>query len=251
VRDCRLFVGRGRCVEVGITAPVQVSAGWLYAVEDVGQWAGDAPVRELDGELRVVRGPQSPTGCGQFILFPDEVAMVVDAQVTEDRTVTEDLCGMAATAVDGVVDVLTAGAVRHRALPDNSFGLLDACDLATANGLAPNGMRSWPSGHRCLWLFAGGEPSSIEFVVGTQVATSARDGVEVTDIAGRRMLTFRYDTSCRVWTEHVPVEVEGHSTTGYVESAVIWARGSGADVEKLCTAARETAAKVWPALPAT
>jgi len=241
-------------VDVGITAPVTISAGRMHPIADISQLMAGEPVRTLDGDLSVVQGETGADHCVQFVVFPDDLAMAVDAYVYEERTVTEDLCGMVAAAVDGVVDVLVAGTVRHRELADNSFGLLDACDVATSAGVAPVGMQAWPSGHRCVWTFDG-DPSSIELTFDSLVATSTLgEGIVDTEMEGRRTLSLPHDGSCEVWTEHIPVEIEDTSDSGYVETATVTAYGSTENAREttlLCLPAIDLARKVWPGLPAT
>ena len=232
--------------KAGATAEVQV--GYLYESDHEGGGNQSRP-----GGLRVFPSEDIATACSRDIVFADGIALIVRSWTEEDADAGA-MCGISDEVVEPVIDAVAAGRAASLTLPEDSVGEIDPCDLVTAEMTAAvRGITAAVrpddqlSAHTCWWMSDEGTMLEVAFDIGR---LPVGDTGETTH--GRYTAVTRYaddadSSTCSVVGEHVPFTAG--STTGLIERASIWVYLKPGEVEAACTAGKQVADKLWPALP--
>ena len=241
---CLATVTRGD----GVEADIEV--GYLYrASHDVEKH----PLGKRDGGITIVPAEAKDNSCLRDIVFADGIALEVRAWPYEDDY-NDEMCGMADTVADLVLEDIMAGKAQSLDLPENSIGELDPCEVVTAEMVAAiPGMTAGvqpdqqTSRHSCWWETDGPVTLSVHFEVGR--LPSGDSGSTIQD---RYTTVFRFEDTessslCSVDGEHVPFK---HLTvSGLMERVGIYVYQGPGQVEQACGAASALADKLWAKLP--
>ena len=197
----------------------------------------------------------TPSACGQGLVFTDDVLLEVSAHGAEGA----DFCAVAEAGVRMVADVLRTGPADHRDYPENSLALHDPCAMVTDDVVrdlpAYDKARRVPApaGHTCSWSqVTHGEATtlSVSFTVGPPPRVLL-DEDEERDIAGRPTVVSPFDGEsgaflCTVSTAHIPSDLPELPDAVEVAEVSTYAPANG----KLdCTSAVTVAEEVWEHLP--
>lgn len=231
---------------------VFTSVGQLYPLREVREYITGPPLRELDGDAWVGQGADDANRCVQYLVFADDVAMIVDAYIFDDHE-SDDLCTVAEAGMEAAIGVVTDGSVRHRDLEKDSFATLDACEVVPEDAVtdlpafAEATEERALSGHFCRWTTGEGDAPEVSVDFGSEEPYDGDGTAQESEIGGRATLTTLESSWCEVLTEHIPVEIEGDSESGYVEVARVTVYGeAGGD---MCQTATKVATAVWAELP--
>jgi hypothetical protein len=240
---------------------VRLNGGSLVQVA-VGELAAADPNRRSDpvvqrGPLRIVQNAPLPGHCTRQVLFADDIAM----QVSADLLVGDPgagLCAIAQSGADAAATALEQHRVGHRSFAANSLALVDPCtllDFAAVRqvpGLEDAQPHPSPAGHQCAWgaqaadsprvqfLHTAGEPPKV--LHGAAVEESIADRRTVLSIVGGDPQV----PLCSAETGHIPF---GDPAAGQVEVALLVVAVPGMTGIDACEFARGLAGRAWPNLP--
>lgn len=232
-------------------AQAQLAVGSLAS--GPGANPGDPVVRR--GSWRIAQETPLPGHCSRRVLFDDGVFLRVDADLLGGGPAPQ-LCGMAQTAAEGVVDALDPHKITHRSVPPNSLAFVDPCavlntaDVQQVPGLERASPQPTPAGHQCQWgrQEAGAPRVRMTNTAGDPPRVTRGTAVEQ-DIGGHRTVldVVGGDPAvplCTAETAHVPLGPPGQ--TEVAQLLVALPGSSGIDA---CEFARGLAQRGWPHLP--
>ncbi|MGW1677783.1 DUF3558 family protein [Saccharopolyspora sp. NPDC002376] len=207
------------------------------------------------GPLRIVQNAPLPGHCSRQILFADDLALRVSADLLVGDPAS-GLCGIAEAGADTAAAALEQHRVGHREFPANSLARVDPCQVLDSAevqqipGLEEAQGQPNPSGHQCSW----GEQSADSPRV--QLSNTAGDPPKVLHgaateetIAGRRTVVSVVGGDpqlplCSAETGNLPFGPDGQVEVAQLVVAVPGMTGIDA-----CEYARGLAGKAWPHLP--
>jgi hypothetical protein len=232
---------------------VQVRVGELTAANP--DWPGDPVIRR--GPLRIVQNAPLPGHCTRQVLFADDIAMQVSADLLAGDP-GAGLCAIAQSGADAAATTLEQHRVGHRLFAANSLALVDPCtllDSATVRqvpGLEDAQPQPSPARHQCTWgaqavdsarvqfRHTAGEPPKV--LHGAAVEESIDDRRTVLSIVGGDPRV----PLCSAETGHIPF---GDPAAGQVEVALLVVAVPGMTGIDACEFARGLAGRAWPNLP--
>lgn len=210
---------------------------------------GEVQAKEIEpvGALRVFEENPAKDRCARYILFSDDVTMIVSADTYDSPGASvPQLCSITEKTTTTIAENVAAKKVRHFTFPASSLGRVDPCKVVTVSlaqvpGLPTGEVISYPGQHQCRWGLAMVPSLTVRFVLGTP---STAPEVKQETIAGRQ-------------TSVYPVNVAGRSLcvaelkhgTGR-ELAQVLVRLPADNTEAACAALRIVAAEAWRKLPA-
>ncbi len=232
---------------------VQLAIGELAAGDSDQQ--GD-PVAQR-GPLRVVQNAPLPGHCTRQIMFADNVAMQVSADLLVGDPAA-GLCAIAQAGAEAAASALEQHRVGHRRYPANSLALVDPCTLLDSAavrqipGLEEAKPQSNPAGHRCMWGAQSADSPRVQFMHTAGEPPKVLHGAAVEEsIAGRRTVLSVVGGDprvplCSAETGHIPF---GDPAAGQVEVAMLVVAVPGMTGTDACEFARGLAGQAWPHLP--
>ncbi|PKW19749.1 hypothetical protein [Saccharopolyspora spinosa] len=209
------------------------------------------------GPLRIVQDAPLPGHCTRQVLFADNIAIQVSADLLVGDPAS-GLCAIAQAGADAAVDALEQHRVGHRAFAANSLALVDPCMLLDSAvvqqipGLGEAQPQPSPAGHQCRWgaqeadsprvqfLHTAGDPPKV--LHGAAVEESIADRRTVLSIVGGDPQV----PLCSAETGHLPF---GDPAAGQVEVAMLVVAVPGMTGIDACEYARGLAWQAWPHLP--
>lgn len=209
------------------------------------------------GSLRIVQDPPLPGHCTRQVLFADNIAIQVSADLLVGDPAA-GLCAIAQAGADAAVDALEQHRVGHRAFPANSLALVDPCTLLDSAavqqipGLEEAQPQPSPAGHQCMWGAQEADSPRVQFLHTAGDPPKVLHGAAVEEsIAGRRTVLSVVGGDprvplCSAETGHLPF---GDPAAGQVEVVMLVVAVPGMTGTDACEYARGLAGQAWPHLP--
>ncbi|KAA5832728.1 hypothetical protein ABT337_12805 [Saccharopolyspora hirsuta] len=221
---------------------------------------GQAPDRPGDpvvprGSLRIVQNAPLPGHCTRQVLFADDVALRVSADLLVGDPAS-GLCGIAEAGADAAAAALEQHRVGHRDFPADSLALVDPCDVLDSAavqqvpGLEEAQGQPSPAGHQCSWGEQVADSPRVQLTHTAGEPPRVLHGAAVEEtIAGRRTVVSVVGGDpqlplCSAETGHLPFGAAGQVEVAQLVVAVPGMTGIDA-----CEFARGLAGQAWPHLP--
>ncbi|MGP4018067.1 hypothetical protein [Saccharopolyspora sp. 5N708] len=240
-------------VRLGDGSLVQLAIGELINADPNPQ--GDPVVQR--GPLRIVQNAPLPGHCTRQILFTDNIAMQISADLLTGDPAA-GLCSIAQSGADAAAEALEQHRVGHRTFAANSLALVDPCTLLDSAavrqipGLEEAQPQSSPAGHQCRWGEQAADAPRVQFMHTAGDPPKVLHGAAVEEsIAGRRTVLSVVGGDpqvplCSAETGHIPF---GDPAAGQVEVAQLVVAVPGMTGTDACEYARGLAGQAWPHLP--
>ena len=247
--------GSFEACKVKIPTPngLDISLSVGYAAK--GETIGDRLTDRLPGEVEEYESISKETDlCVRTMRFADDITIQVDSSGSSPSIF--DPCNIAKSAVDQVVKSYTYAQPRHRHLPANSFGLVDACaviskaNLSAVPGIGDVDVTAATDRHSCQFIHPaapGQRTSTVDIVFDVEpLADTGQLDYTDTTIDGRPTTIFAAPESCRLYLAHIPFGT--HTADDLTEMARVEVTVPSGQGDP-CQAATSIATRVWAALP--
>ncbi|HVK24838.1 MAG TPA: hypothetical protein VM677_26065 [Actinokineospora sp.] len=231
---------------------VEVEAHEIDSLE--GGPGDDPELIDLGGGLKSLVFDDETGGCGQGVVFPDDITFMVDVYADTPK---DDLCPIAAKAVTSMVARFDDGLVSKRVIEADSLARVDACDLLPpaltehVPGLNSRSGLSPVTKHECHYGDVGTSTLSLTLGAGwLDFEGTDRRNVTLagrpTTIAGGPGAPADGFVECWAMTYVQPIAIDGLDAQAEYAALSVWVKE--ADADDACPALTKVLDEVWPKL---